>query len=359
MHKRDRLPNNKKTITMKQVFVLSIGILTALAAQAQPNYEKEPFMTRSLSADAVQQVEARTSGGSIAVTGVSPTEARIEVYVLPNNNSKLSKEEIKQRLEELYLLDVSVANGKLTAMARSKENIRDWKKALNIAYKIYVPQSVSTDLGTSGGSIHLTNLTGTQKFSTSGGSLHVSKTKGRLDGRTSGGSIHLSDSHDEIDLRTSGGSIEAANCTGNIRLGTSGGSLDLNNLKGTIKATTSGGSVKGNNVEGELIASTSGGNVRLDNLAASLETSTNGGSIDASFRELGNYVKVANSAGNIDLVFPKGKGLDLDLSGRIQNMSLANFEGKIDERQVKGKLNGGGIPVTADANAGRIKIAWQ
>lgn len=347
---------NYKSINMKKYFFL-LSILTQVGfVNAQSNNEKEPYMTRSLSADAIKNVEAKTSGGSISVTGVASSEARIEVYVSGNNNATLSKEEIKQRLDELYNLDIAVANNKLTASARAKENIRDWKKALNIAYKIYVPQNVSSDLSTSGGSIHLANLSGTQTFSTSGGSLHLKTLSGKMDGRTSGGSIHLEDSRDDIDLQTSGGSIHARNCSGNIRLQTSGGSLDLADLKGTIKASTSGGSVKGTAMEGELIAHTSGGNVQLTDLMSSLETSTSGGNITASFKQLGKYVKVNNSAGNVNITLPGGKGLDLDLSGDIANTSFSNFSGKIDDNEVKGKLNGGGVPVIVHAGAGRIRL---
>src|SRR5687768_13406074 len=139
---------------MRKLFIL-IALATQVTLVQAQNNNKEPYLTRSLSNDVIKEVEARTSGGSIAVSGVPASEARIEVYVSGNNNQNLSKEEIKQRLEELYSLDIAVANNKLTAMAKAKSQIRNWKKALNIAYKIYVPQATSTDLGTSGGSIHL------------------------------------------------------------------------------------------------------------------------------------------------------------------------------------------------------------
>lgn len=338
---------------MKQ---LSFALLfTAVAFIAKAQTGKEPYLVKSLSSESIRAVEARTSGGSISVTG-DGSNARIEVYVTGNNGKTLSKEEITQRLDELYNLDVSVAGGKLSALAKPKDHIRDWKRALNISFKVYVGSNVSTDLATSGGSIHLENLNGSQKFETSGGSLYVSKLSGKVHGATSGGSIHLEDSKDEIDLSTSGGSIEASNSSGNLRLSTSGGSLDLTNLKGAIRATTSGGSVKGEGIDGELEAHTSGGNVDLDNLTCSLETSTSGGNIDVSFASLGKYVKIGNSAGSVRLSLPKGKGLDLDLSGDIANTSFENFSGRIDDRSVRGKLNGGGIPVTVDASSGRIRL---
>src|SRR3954466_13437886 len=88
---------------------------------AMAQTEKEPYLVKSLSNDAIKEVEARTSGGSISVSGGNASQARIEVYVTPNNNGSMSKEEIKQRLEELYDLNIGAAGNKLTAVAKSKE----------------------------------------------------------------------------------------------------------------------------------------------------------------------------------------------------------------------------------------------
>jgi len=346
---------------MKKYFLIFLFAALQLSTKAQDKWNKEPYMTKSLSSESIKDIEAQTSGGSISVSGVNVSEAKIEIYVSANNNrNELTKEEIQQRLNEMYNLTISVANNKLIATAKSKERITDWKKALNISFKIFVPKNVSTDLSTSGGSISLSNVSGNQNFSTSGGSLNVDNVSGKVDGRTSGGSINLENSKDEIELTTSGGSINAKNCDGKLRLSTSGGSLDLKDLKGDIRATTSGGSVVGRNVEGELIAHTSGGSIHLSDLSCSLETSTSGGNIDVSIRQLGKYVKISNSAGNIDLELPKGKGMNLDLSGdKIKTDHLDNFNGKVDDDEVNGKLNGGGVTVKVDAGSGRIYLALK
>ncbi|HEV8284620.1 MAG TPA: DUF4097 family beta strand repeat-containing protein [Chitinophagaceae bacterium] len=346
---------------MKKYFSLLPLSLLQLSLMAQFKSDKEPFMTKSLSNESIKNMEVQTSGGSISVSGVAASEARIEVYVSPNNNkNELSKTEIQQRLNDLYNLNISVANNKLTATAKSKEKITDWKNALNISFKIFVPKNVSTNLSTSGGSIGLTNLSGNLEFSTSGGSLDVDNVSGKVNGRTSGGSINLENSKDDIELNTSGGSIHAKNCDGKLRLSTSGGSLDLKDLKGDIKATTSGGSVHGSNINGELMTHTSGGSIYLNELSCSLETSTSGGNIDVSIKELGKYVRVSNSAGNIDLELPKSKGIDLDLSAdKIKTDRLENFNGKMDEDEISGKLNGGGVLVKVSAGSGRINLGFK
>jgi hypothetical protein len=347
---------------MKKYFLFLLLAVLQLSARAQFKSDKEPFMTKSLSNESIKNVEAQTSGGSISVSGVTNTsEARIEVYVSANNNrNELSKEEIQQRLNELYSLNISIVNNKLTAVAKSKERTNDWKKALNISFKVFVSKNVSTDLTTSGGSINLVNISGSQDFTTSGGSLNVDNVSGKVNGRTSGGSINLENSKEDIELTTSGGSITARNCDGKLRLSTSGGSLHLKDLKGDIRATTSGGSVEGSSVEGELIAKTSGGSIHLSDLSCSLETSTSGGNIDVSITQLGKYVKISNSAGNIDLVLPKSKGMDLALSAnKIKTDHLDNFSGKVDDDEVSGKLNGGGVSVKVSTSSGRIYLGLK
>src|SRR6476661_602652 len=115
---------------MKQTFFPLLFTMVVYVASAQT--EKEPYMVKSLSNESSKEFEARTSGGSISVNGAT-SDARIEVYVTATNNQKLTKDEIKQRLDELYELNISTGSNKLTATAKSKEQIRDWKKALNIA----------------------------------------------------------------------------------------------------------------------------------------------------------------------------------------------------------------------------------
>ena len=346
---------------MKKLLLPLLAIAVSSVINAQSIFEKEPYLTQSLVKETISNVEVKTSGGSIRVSGVSSSEAKIEMYVIPNNSLTISKDELKQRLEENYVIDIKVSNGKLTATAKQKNQNWNWKKSVSISFRVYVPQNVNTDLNTSGGSIHLSTLTGSQKFTTSGGSLHVEGITGQIDGSTSGGSIEVSNSKSDIDLRTSGGSIDASNCSGTMNLKTSGGSLHLDNLDGKIDAGTSGGSVHAESIKGELTASTSGGSMNLTDMRCSLDASTNGGSIEAEITEVGAYVKLDNSAGNIDVTLPAGKGYNIDLRGnKVKTNNLNNFRGEtVSEDRVKGTLNGGGVPVELNASSGKVTVTFK
>jgi hypothetical protein len=346
---------------MKKFFQPFLFLFAVLTAGAQSSVNELPYLNKSLLNESIQYVEAKTSGGSIEVFGGNAGTARIEVYVSRNgHHMDLSKEEIQEKLNADYDLTVSASNHHLTAIAKPKAGTINWKRALNISFKIFLPENVSTDLSTSGGSIALSDLSGVQDFKTSGGSLSIKKISGKMTGKTSGGSISVSDSKDNMDLRTSGGSIIADNCSGKIELHTSGGSLHLNEMNGDINASTSGGSVNGKMITGEFKAHTSGGNVTLQGLSCSLEASTSGGHISAEITQPGKYISLNNSGGNIDLEVPKNTGYDLKLyADKIVTESLANFNGTTKEKRIEGTLNGGGIPITLDAGGGKINLSFR
>lgn len=342
----------------KSILLLVLFFPCALL-KAQFQADKQPFLIKSLTNETVNNIEAKTTGGNISVTATSQSEARIEVYVIPNNSraNSLSKEEIQKRLDEEYELSVSVVNNKLSAIAKPRNRNMNWKRALSISFYVFVTKNVSSDLTTSGGNIKLSGISGTQDFTTSGGNLDVDNAAGKLTGRTSGGNIHLSNSKDDIELTTSGGNINAENSDGKIRLATSGGSLRLKKLKGSIKATTSGGNIDGEFISDELNTHTSGGNVSLRELSCSLEASTSGGNIDVEIKELVQSVKITNSSGNVDIQMPGDKGIDLKLKGgKIKTATLNNFNGAVEEDRIEGKLNGGGVPVKINAGSGRINL---
>ncbi|MBS1501818.1 MAG: DUF4097 family beta strand repeat protein [Bacteroidetes bacterium] len=342
---------------MKKYFILGIATCLGIAASAQDN--KTPYMTKALNSG-IKNVYVTTSGGSITVSGASGQEPRVEVYITGNNGiTSPSKEEIEKRLREDYDLEVNVTGSEVHAIAKNKHDGHnwDWRHSLNIGFKVYVPQNVATNLETSGGSIHLDNLAGDEKFETSGGSLHIDRLTGHIHGRTSGGSITVNDSKDDIDLETSGGSVHAANCSGTIKLETSGGSLNLNDLSGKIDAGTSGGSVHGNNIKGELHTGTSGGSIDLTGLACSLDTYTSGGSIHVQMNEVSKFVKIDASGGHVDLQLPSKQGYDLNLHAEKVTADVSgNFSGTKEKDRVEGKLNGGGASVEVNGSS-RVNLS--
>ena len=344
-----------------RIILSFLFVVSGIFAEAQNSQKGLLYLNKPLSAEAINQVEAKTSGGGIEVSGVGASEARIEVYVNGNGrHNSYSKEEIKKIIDNDYDFSVTVSGNKLIAIAKQKRIFNNWSNTISISYRIFVPTNCATHLNTSGGGISISNLNGEQHFNTSGGGLEVKGLSGKIHGQTSGGGIEVSDSKDDIDLETSGGGIEAKRCSGQIRLNTSGGSIELNDLNGNIRAITSGGNVDAEKITGDLTTHTSGGNISMTSISGSLEASTSGGNIDVEILETGKYVKLSNSGGSVHLQIPKGKGLDLDIHGdRIKTEGLNNFSGSMEKQSINGTINGGGIPVDIHAGSGGVTLALK
>lgn len=348
-------------IMQHQLRFLAVALLLTSPVLAQ-NRDQTPYLTKTFATNGLTTVRVETSGGSIAVEGDHAGEAKVEVYVQPNNwngSRNLSQAELDERLAN-YVITVETQGNTLVATAKRKDNrnIMNWKNGVSVAFRVYVPRQMTTDLRTSGGSINLSHLAGNQKFETSGGSLTMTDLDGSSRGRTSGGSINLNNCRPVVDVETSGGSIEAMASSGKIRLETSGGSVRMRDLDGDVHATTSGGSIEGNDIKGELFTSTSGGSIRLRGMAGSLEASTSSGSVEAEMVSVGKYVRLSASSGSVRVKMPLDKGLDLDLRGNRVNVPqpMAGFSGSIEKDRVRGQLNGGGIPVMLSASSGQVSI---
>ena len=342
---------------MKTLNAILFFLFASLVATAQK--DEKPYMVKTFSANAIKNLKMNTSGGSLTVVGTTDAEAKIEVYVRSNNlnngSDNLSKEEIEERLKN-YELSVLQDGNTIIASAKNKTN--DWgKKSLSIAFKAFVPENITTDLNTSGGSISVKGITGNAIGKTSGGSISVVKCKNKIALKTSGGSISADNCSGDIDLSTSGGSISASDLDGTIDLTTSGGSINLDNLKGNTRAITSGGSIKATELRGESMVKTSGGSIALREIYGTLDAATSAGSMDVEIMELGKSLNLSVSSGGMTVKMPLNKGMNLDCAAQRVNIDgLKNFDGEIEKSYVKGKLNGGGIPVSMKVSSGNLTV---
>src|SRR6218665_893985 len=134
----------------KLLSLLIVGLSAATISFAQD--KETPYLVKTYQSSEVKDLNVRTSGGSISVTGQAGNETRVEVYIKPNNwnGGSISKAEIEERLQE-YELSIKKEGGTIYCLAKRKREggWTDWKKSLNIAFRIYSPEKVSTDLQTS------------------------------------------------------------------------------------------------------------------------------------------------------------------------------------------------------------------
>jgi len=310
-----------KTLLKTWPVLTLIFFLTTVVHSTNVKMGEVPYLTKEFTMNGAGNLIVRTSGGSITASTHSSNKVIVEMYV--RKGLKWLTPGDGDSVIENYDIDISQTSNTVTAIAKKKD--RRWVKNMNssISFTVYVPESISTDLSTSGGSISLSGV------------------KGRQDVKTSGGSLDLNDIEGDMMARTSGGSIKIEKYTG------------------ILDAQTSGGSIRLQSCKGKLGTRTSGGNIKMDDVYGSVDAVTSGGGINVKIHSLDDYLKLKTSGGSITAVVPQGLGLDLDLKGDRVNTQLVNFNGAMEKNKIKGSINGGGIPVILVTSGGSVNLEYS
>lgn len=301
-----------------------MALVTTQVAALDLKVKDQPYLTKEFTMEGKGDLDVRTSGGSISVAGNNSNKVIVEMYVRQNGKIVDPQDaDIRERLEE-YRIDISKSSNTVSVIAEKKGT--NWgfgKNNLSISFNVSVPEAMSCDLNTSGGSISIERLNGEQSLNTSGGSIKIHEINGNTKARTSGGSINVAGYQGKLDASTSGGSIKMSNSRGDLNVNTSGGSINLDDVAGNVNANTSGGGIK----------------AKILVLESNLTLTTSGGSINA--------------------VVPKGLGMDLDLKGNNVNTKLTNFTGEAKKNKIVGSINGGGAKVVMATSGGSVNLDYD
>jgi DUF4097 and DUF4098 domain-containing protein YvlB len=218
----------------------------------------------------------------------------------------------------------------------------NWNNNYDVQWNIRVPVRYNVNVRTSGGSIEITDLSGTAELRTSGGNIEG----GRLGG--------------PVTAKTSGGSIEITSARGKVVAHTSGGSIRMGDVSGGVEAKTSGGSIALARVGGDVYARTSGGGIRIEEASGAVDASTSGGSIVASFaKQPGADSKLHTSGGGMTVSLARGVAVDLDAratGGGVSSDVPITVQGKQDDDSLAGRINGGGPKLTLRTSGGGIRV---
>ena len=317
-------------------------LLTALAAAAALNAATEEKIAKTFTVTSGGKLVVDVDFGAIEVATATANEVTVDVY----RKVGLKSEEAEKKF--LAERPVTIQQDGDTVTVRSRKATKggwNWNfgnQKLEGKYVIHVPAKFNVKLNTSGGHIHVSDVTGDVKANTSGGGLKFAHLHGPLDGDTSGGGIQLAD------------------CEGTLKVNTSGGGIESTGGSGTLHADTSGGSITVKNFAGPAHLDTSGGGIKVENVGGAVDASTSGGSISARLpAPLPGAVKLGTSGGGITVEVPAGAAFDLDAdtsAGSVTCDLPIVIAGKKERDHLKGTVNGGGVKVALDTSAGSIHV---
>jgi Putative adhesin len=171
-----------------------------------------------------------------------------------------------------------------------------------------------------------------------------------------------------LQAKTSDGNVTLSGLRGDLSLTTGDGNVDLDHVSGNLRIKSGDGRVKITNADGAINASTSDGNLSVDGLFHALALHTSDGTLDVSLREgtkLAGASTIQSSDGSVTIRVPQNFAADLDVhtsDGRVDcalPVTTDHYQsGGEESHELRGKVNGGGTPLTIHTSDGNVKIEY-
>jgi DUF4097 and DUF4098 domain-containing protein YvlB len=149
---------------------------------------------------------------------------------------------------------------------------------------------------------------------------------------------------------------------GRLNVHTGDGSIDLSNLKGEMDLETGDGRQEINSVEGILKARSGDGRITAAGRFDGLRIETGDGRIEARANPgstMASSWELRTGDGGVNLRVPENFAADVDLhtsDGHITVDLPVAVEGRLGEKNIHGKMNGGGNLLTIHTGDGSIQI---
>ena len=330
--------------TQKNLKLLTMMVmLTALLSLNGWAKDGQPTITKTFDLNQPGQLNASSSGGGVIVETHNQPQVIIQAFVRKDGHLLSPSDRALKEVLDDFDIDFSKSGSTITAVVKRKGRMNFWRNNVGISLTIIVPEEMSCDVSSSGGGLKISGVKGTHDFSSSGGGVRLENTSG------------------STKASSSGGGVKATNHDGDIHLSSSGGGVSVEGAHGNVYARSSGGGVNLEDIHGSADASSSGGGVYVSGEASSVTAKSSGGSVKVNIRNLTDELYLESSGGGVSAVIHGGEkmGLNLDLRSDRVNIGLYNFTGTSKKDRVKGKMNGGGIPVYAHASGGNVNISYE
>jgi hypothetical protein len=169
-----------------------------------------------------------------------------------------------------------------------------------------------------------------------------------------------------LQARTSDGNVTLSGLQGDLSLTTGDGNLAIDHVSGSLRIKSGDGHVRVTDADGAIDAHTSDGNLSVDGLFHALALHTSDGTVDLNLREgtkLTGASTIQSSDGSMTIRVPQSFAADLSVhtsDGHVDcalPLTMDHYQsGGAQGHELRGKLNGGGTPLTINTSDGNVKI---
>lgn len=317
---------------------------------------EEEMVNQTFSVQPGEQLLVDVIHSDIHIEKSEAGEARIRIT--------LEGREINDRIRDFfeYLnFEVGQTDGKLFVRTDPEGSWRGWRMRAGVHVYISVPEMFDAKMDVAHGDVDINALKGTVEIDLAHGDIDA--------GSLSGSSLSMDIAHGDVQTEQLGSehirlALQHGDLSANridatdIEVATAHGDLDIDYVTAkTIRIHTSHGDLDMDHVTAEEInVDAAHGDIDVDELDGYPRMEVQHGDISLHFLQaVGGEFSAAH--GDIDLSAPARAALDVDFKAADVSMDNAfQFEGTHKEKEVKGRVNGGGPELYAHASHGEVAL---
>jgi hypothetical protein len=326
----------KTKMTFACKLIASVAVLLVCLQALPASASAEGSFQRTLTVTGPAKVDLSTGSGTVHVRTGGSGQVEISAHIKVTNWFGGDGEQKVQEIEKNPPIQQS---GNDIRIGHSDDS--ELFHNVSISYELVVP--AETQLRSHTGS----------------GSQTIEGLQGEVEIETGSGGLKISDIGNTVRAETGSGDVEIRGVKGNVRVKTGSGSIRADDIGGGFDGQTgSGHIVLEQTAPGAVRAETGSGGMELRGVKGSLEATAGSGTITAEGDPTGAWM-VHSGSGGIHLKLGSGAAFDLDAhtsSGSISVSQPVTVQGAMGKRELRGKVNGGGISVEVETGSGNIEI---
>lgn len=326
----------KTNMTVACKLIASVAVLVVYLHALPAAASAEGSFQRTLTVTGPANIDLSTGSGSVHVRTGGSGQVEISAHIKVTNWLGGDGERKVQEIEKNPPIQQS---GNDIRIGHSDDS--ELFHNVSISYELVVPAETQLRSHTGSGSQTIEGLQREVEIETGSGGLKISAM-----GNT-------------VRAETGSGDVEIRGVKGNVRVKTGSGSIHADDIGGGFDGQTgSGHIVLEQTAPGAVRAETGSGGMELRGVKGSLEATAGSGTITAEGDPTGAWL-VHSGSGGIHLKLGSGAEFDLDAhtsSGSISVSQPVTVQGAMGKRELRGKVNGGGIQVEVETGSGNIEI---
>jgi hypothetical protein len=314
------------------VFCASMVVATALPAAASA----EGSFQRTLQVSGEVNLDVSTGSGDIQIHSGSSGQVQVNARIKVSSWFGGDSEDRVHRIEQNPPIQQSGNDIRIGHI-----DDPDLRHNIEISYDITVPADTQLHAHSGSGAQRISGVNGGVDVDAGSGDINVSNVGGRVKAHTGSGGVTLNHIQGNVHAEAGSGDIRGTDIAGGFEAHTGSGQIEMSQ-----------------SAPGAVSVETGSGNVEVRGVHGSLDASTGSGDVMAEGEPTGGWT-IHTSSGGVRLKMAQGAAFDLDArtsSGSISTTQSVTVQGNLGHKELRGKVNGGGAPVTVRTSSGDIEI---